>query len=306
VGEQLRSIIDQDRRPDEVVVADDASTDETAELAAQVLAGAPPDVVTHLIRGDRRMGLASNLERALSQTSGEIVLFADQDDVWERHKTRVVEERFAVRPTLLLAFSDAWIVDARGDVDPGARLWDRVGLTPRRRESFARDPLDLLLRRTVVTGATMAVHRRLLDVARPLPAEGWHDAWLALVAALAGPAGIAMIDAPLIRYRLHGGNLAGVRGRGFWSWYWSLRWPRDAVLRQWTRALVLRDIPEASHARLREAIALHEARRGLPAAPVARAGAVLRRLPSYRRLPGGGRALVWDLTSPLVSPDSRE
>ncbi len=302
VGVQLRSILGQHRPPDQVVVADDASADGTPGIVEGVLAGAPATVRAELVRGAERVGLPGNLERALARADGDVVLFADQDDAWAAHKLDVVEARFRRDPALRLLFTDAAIIDADGAVTPGGRLWDRTGFTARRRRSFGRDPLGVLLRRTVVTGATMAVRRDLLEALGPLPREGWHDAWLALGAALRGRAAIAALPAPLIRYRLHGANLAGVRGRGAWAWYGSLRWPREAVLAQWERlAAGAPATPEAAR-RLDRAIAFHRRRGTLPAAPAARLPAVARRLPDYARAPGGVRAAAWDLTSPVLMP----
>jgi glycosyltransferase involved in cell wall biosynthesis len=303
VGVQLRSILGQRRPPDEVIVADDASTDGTPGLVEAILGEAPATVATDLIRGAERAGLPGNLERALARASGDVVLFADQDDAWELHKLDVVEARFRRDPALQLLFTDATLIDAEGAVAPGARLWDRTGFTPRRRRAFARDPLGVLLRRTVVTGATMAVRRDLLDAMRPLPREGWHDAWLALGAALRGPTAIAALPAPLIRYRLHGGNLAGVPGRGAWARYGSLRWPREPVLAQWERLADEATATPHATGRLDGAIRFHRRRQTLPAGPAARLPAVVRRLPDYARAPGGVRAAAWDLTSPLVMPD---
>ena len=46
LGDQLESILRQTHRVTEIVLSDDASTDETVELAGRVLAEPPTDAVT--------------------------------------------------------------------------------------------------------------------------------------------------------------------------------------------------------------------------------------------------------------------
>jgi hypothetical protein len=66
----------------------------------------------------------------------------------------------------------------------------------------------VLLKRNLVTGATVMFRRELLDVARPFPREWVHDEWLAILAAAVGR--IAVDPTPLIDYRQHEANQIGV------------------------------------------------------------------------------------------------
>jgi hypothetical protein len=70
---------------------------------------------------------------------------------------------------------------------------------------------DVLLRRNIVTGATVALRRSLLDQLLPVP-EGWHhDEWLAIGASLL--ASVDCLQGPSIRYRQHERNQLGFRRR---------------------------------------------------------------------------------------------
>ena len=69
--------------------------------------------------------------------------------------------------------------------------------------------LEILLRRNVVTGATMAFRRSFLGFALPFM-DGWlHDEWLAILAAAKGS--LRGLDETLIFYRQHDGNQCGMR-----------------------------------------------------------------------------------------------
>ena len=73
---------------------------------------------------------------------------------------------------------------------------------------FSIGTAGVFLRRNLITGATCAARRSLLQVALPVLGGFWHDEWLALVAASCN--GVVWASHALTDYRLHGGNAAGV------------------------------------------------------------------------------------------------
>ena len=74
IGETLRSVLDQDRPPDEVIVVDDGSSDGTPEVVA-----AYGKAVTLIRQANAGPGPARNAGFAAS--SGDIVHFMDSDDL---------------------------------------------------------------------------------------------------------------------------------------------------------------------------------------------------------------------------------
>jgi hypothetical protein len=71
----------------------------------------------------------------------------------------------------------------------------------------------VLVRRNIVTGATMAVRRDVFAGDFTVP-EGWiHDEWLAMIATSKGL--VDCLEAATIDYRQHGNNQIGMRRRGF-------------------------------------------------------------------------------------------
>jgi len=199
---QLESIAQQTRRPDRVLVFDDCSTDGTLAILAEFESRLPLDVSVNV----SRLGASRNFSQALAQADAEVVLLCDQDDVWRPDKIAAQLELLDGRPRALLACSDAGLIDADG-APIGGSLLARLGASAaEQRDAGALHAA--LLKRNLVTGATCAVRRELLSLALPVPAGAWHDEWLALVAASCD--GIVWADPPLIDYRLHGGNTAGV------------------------------------------------------------------------------------------------
>ena len=76
IREQLESIIPQLRDDDELVVSDDASTDSTLDIVRSY-----NDPRIKIFQNENH-GVAHNFENALRHASGDILYFADQDDVW--------------------------------------------------------------------------------------------------------------------------------------------------------------------------------------------------------------------------------
>src|SRR5690242_1846918 len=78
--EQLESITAQTRLPDELVICDDRSADESLEIIRAFL-DRPPFTV-RLEINERNLGSTKNFEKAIGLCQGEIIALADQDDVW--------------------------------------------------------------------------------------------------------------------------------------------------------------------------------------------------------------------------------
>src|SRR5574344_1421651 len=115
LAEQLDSLLQQHRRPDQVVVCDDGSTDNTLELLADFSNRAQAMGVAVLVHPNpRNLGYVRNFEQALALCDGDLVFLCDQDDIWHREKLQRYAQQFIARPALMLLHSDARLVDAQG------------------------------------------------------------------------------------------------------------------------------------------------------------------------------------------------
>lgn len=219
LAEQLASIRRQTRPPDEVVIRDDASSDETADVIRRFAAGAPFPVRVEV--NPATVGSTRNFSRAVAACSGDVIVLADQDDVWLPDKLNRLEAALRENPAAGFAFSNAEVVDDR--LNPlGYTLWGAIGFGPREQERFRRGgAFEALLRRYRVTGATMAFRAAYRGLILPIPAGWVHDAWIALLIAAVAPC--APIPEPLIRYRQHPGQQHGGRRRGLFAQYRAAR-----------------------------------------------------------------------------------
>lgn len=223
--EQLESLLAQTRRADEILIGDDGSTDASPGLLAAFAARAEAcGILTRVVRQPRNLGFVGNFSEMMAQATGDVLFLCDQDDVWSPGKLAAMEARFVEDPGLVMLCSDARLVDEHGE-DLGPTLFQALELEPwelsQLREGRA---FDVLLRRSMVTGATAGFRRTL--VARALPVgRGWiHDEWLAVVAASIGR--VDALEQPLIDYRQHARNQIGMRKRGLLDKWRDLVRPR--------------------------------------------------------------------------------
>jgi glycosyltransferase involved in cell wall biosynthesis len=188
---QLESLARQSRRPDEIVVSDDGSSDGTLETVRAWARSAP--IPVRLSVNAERLGYSANFETALRLATGDIVFLCDQDDVWLPTKIARVLEAFARDPTAVLVLNDQYIADE--DLRPGPRtsfeVLRRRGYNPYGQESFVSGH-----------GCCMAVRRSFLDLALPIPHDlTGHDVWLARFSAVLGRQSI--VPEPLQLWRRH-------------------------------------------------------------------------------------------------------
>lgn len=218
--EQLESIFRQTRPPAEIVVCDDVSTDRTRELLAELQQSAPCDM--RIVHNAVNLRSTANFAQAIELCSGDVIVLSDQDDRWRPRKLETFARLFDNRPELEVVFTDADLIDASGQ-PTGDRLWEGVGFTAPFQRRVARGELfRVLLKRYVMTGATMAFRSRLRSAILPIPASWVHDAWIAMIcAAINRP--VEMCADPLIEYRLHPQQQIGCTRMTRWQQYQFVR-----------------------------------------------------------------------------------
>jgi glycosyltransferase involved in cell wall biosynthesis len=193
----LESVVRQTYRDFEIVVVDDGSTDNTAEVAARY---AP---LARYVWQENR-GIPEAYNRGIQEARGEYILFVDSDD-------QLLEEALGAEVAVLdenddvgLAYAQAWQVDESGAV------------TALRKPAFARgayirsgrEEIKDLLFWCHITSPTPMVRRRCFDDVGPfdpqLPiGEDW-DMWIRI----AKKYDVAYIDRPLGKYLKHSGNIS--------------------------------------------------------------------------------------------------
>lgn len=189
--EQLASLAAQTRRPDELVVCDDNSTDGSVELLELFARTAPFPVRIH--RNPSNLGVLRNFEKALSLCEGDIVFLSDQDDVWLPEKIDEIVKLFEASPGALAILNDKLIADE--DLVPtGATMLGNI-------RGFGSPDGNF------VAGCCSAFRREWLGIALPIPDGAIaHDTWLIGLAHRLGLVSIS--EKALQYYRRHESNVS--------------------------------------------------------------------------------------------------
>lgn len=163
IEEQLDSFLTQTRLPDELVITDDCSSDDTVKIIRDFTLKAPFPVI--LTVNKKNLGYSGNFNAALEGTTGELVFLSDQDDVWFSDKLEYMTKLAEDNPEDLILMNDAALTDG---------LLNEVGLTKLEQIESAGMPIE-----SFVMGCCCAVRRELLDICMPIPADyKAHDNWL--------------------------------------------------------------------------------------------------------------------------------
>lgn len=199
---QLESILQQSYPNLEIIVADDASSDNSRQLVEQYGA---EDARIRLLPHVGNLGLHKNLERGLLAASGEYIAIADHDDIWQLDK---IERHLQALNGKVGSYSDSALIDSNGD-SLGRTLFQTLNIKPTEQSAS----LVQLLFKNCISGHALLFHRDLLQWALPFEDSFIFDHQLALAAALAG--GLSYIPEPLVLHRIHGGNHtnAGLAGK---------------------------------------------------------------------------------------------
>lgn len=197
--QQLNSIQNQTVLPTELVICDDGSSDRTLELAREFAEQAR--FAVRIISNSQRRGSTKNFEKAIGLCTGEIIALCDQDDVWYPEKLATLVSLFQSDAGLGGVFSDGDLTGANGE-PLGMTLWQSFLFDPQNQDAAVRGLAEgVLLRRSIVTGATLAFRSSLRDRILPIPTSWVHDGWLAWMLCLNSKLGLC--SKKLIAYRIH-------------------------------------------------------------------------------------------------------
>ena len=78
--QQLESIQQQSRLPDELVVCDDRSRDQTVAIVREFATSVSFPVV--IVQNPETLGSSRNFEKAIRLCTGDLIALSDQDDIW--------------------------------------------------------------------------------------------------------------------------------------------------------------------------------------------------------------------------------
>lgn len=129
----LMSALTQTRPADEVIVIDDASTDQTAAIIATTLQEYAEESVIS-IRNEANLGVTGSVAKATASASGDVIIFMSGDDISAPERIGRCLAYFESHPTTMAIITNAKIIDVESreigalENGAGARAPTALGL----------------------------------------------------------------------------------------------------------------------------------------------------------------------------------
>ena len=114
VAEAIRSAMAQDYSDLELVVCDDASTDDTRKILEAELTKCPQHLTQVQAHSSENVGLISNFNRGIAACSGEVVIVMSGDDISCPDRVSKIVEEFVKNPRSMLVYSNYQSIDSAG------------------------------------------------------------------------------------------------------------------------------------------------------------------------------------------------
>lgn len=198
IVEQLASIAGQSVLPDEVILSDDGSRDDTCALAEAFGEDAP--FAVRIFPQPKQLGILENFYAAFAGCTGDYIAYCDQDDVWLPEK--MAQQVAALDRGAMLVVHPSRIVDGllrpQGRDEPGNYAHGCLP-APVDANGVRAFGHQMLFRR-IVLEAMLAV-RPIADRVAPGGISTSFDRFIPFCASLVG--GITVLPEPLILFRRH-------------------------------------------------------------------------------------------------------
>ncbi len=213
---QLDSLQNQTLPFDEVIIVDDASTNDTYNRLQTYI---EKNHLSHwkVIEHAANQGFIAAFQDALKAASGDLIFLCDHDDLWYPDKVQIMAQQFDLRPNLQVLACSFDLIDGNDQ-----QIADKVSMR-RGNHNLIRKPVvhggftpmnfEDLTAYNFAPGCTLALKKEVKDqyLSQAQDLDLPHDWAISVIGALTGQLGY--LDLPLIGYRQHGANTLGLSRR---------------------------------------------------------------------------------------------
>ena len=194
IERQIKSIVAQSRHPDEIVLLDDCSDDDSVKKARELFFGS--DIKYNIVENKRRLGINNSFQKCMCYASGDIILISDQDDYWLPDRILNIENKFLENDSYELVLVNALI--EKDNILTKEEINIYYPYTSSLIKNFIKNSF---------TGCQMAIKKTLLDITLPFPEDkiSYYDHWISSFALLREKT--AYISVPQGYYCRHSSNV---------------------------------------------------------------------------------------------------
>ena len=185
---------------DEIVIIDDASTDNSVEVIKSIVGNNPR---VRIIKNEKNLGVIATLNRGVEEAKGDYVYILSADD---RYDTRIVEfcrEAIDKFPGVAMIAGNAKVY-----VEELKRTRVFKLPFPQVVVSYSRRDLEKMARKRAFTflgGASLMRRDAILEAGNHLPELKWHADWF-LYLLVASKGGFVVVPEQFIEIRQTGGQ----------------------------------------------------------------------------------------------------
>jgi len=195
ITRQILSILEELGPDDELIVVDDASTDNTISMLHSI-----SDYRIQIHINSHNQGEVLSFSRGIRLARNEFIFLADQDDIWILGRVAKMIDKLRSSGASLVTSNFVWINEFEKPIEV-----DFDGVNGRTSARHLHNVLEIFLGKTTYFGCAMAFRRDFVSLFAPIPA--WvksHDVWIALAANLI--CSNVHMDEPTLLKRRHKSN----------------------------------------------------------------------------------------------------
>ena len=206
--QQLQSLLNQKRRPDEVIIRDDCSKDSTVNIIENFIKN---NNLTSwkLIINNKNCGYIENFRKAICDTQGDIIFLCDQDDIWHKDKIERMSSLMEQNEDIKALACSYNFIDAENREITGEEKF----YTPKNnKEALSKIDYGKILYYNIAQGCAAAYRRNICEkyinsASSSLP----HDWALNIISY--ETSGLYYLNEELFSYRLHTNNTTGIMNK---------------------------------------------------------------------------------------------
>ncbi|OIR07008.1 putative glycosyltransferase EpsE [mine drainage metagenome] len=111
IGESIESVLNQSYKNYEIIICDNASTDNTSDIVAKYMC----DKIKY-VRNEHNLGPVANFNLGINIASGDIVKFLEADDFLHRDCLSIIKKKFESYPNASMVSTGRFYIDSESIV----------------------------------------------------------------------------------------------------------------------------------------------------------------------------------------------
>lgn len=204
IEKQLKSILNQTHKVDEVVICDDCSTDSTADICNKFISENGLKNWKFYVN-DKNKGYCLNFYGAFDKCKGDVIFLADQDDEWHTDKVEKMLDCLCDNPDITVLASRYNVIDENSNIIENSGVTYLGDVFDGSVEYYKSESF---IGCSYVRGFSMCFRRELLQYMKPIDLQSImsHDWYVCLLGSLIGKT--AVLNTKLTDYRYHTDNVS--------------------------------------------------------------------------------------------------